>query len=155
MKVQEKNFREIYRKVCLLTGDELIKKINLRDVFDYPPDEVLNGLTAYACIDLNGEFIFEVLAGAKVEEEQIKIFPASYKKKSAKALRLINLFCEGNPSQIVNRGVDIADVVQIRNENFAHVNFVPVADITARRVNNNRRAAVVAAELKHDVPAFE
>ena len=80
MKVQEKNFREIYRKVCLLTGDELIKKINLRDVFDYPPDEVLNGFAAYACIDLSGEFIFEVLAGAKVEEEQIKIFPASYKK---------------------------------------------------------------------------
>lgn len=80
MKVNGKNFREIYKKICLLTGDELTKKVNLRDVFDYPPDEKLSGFVSYTCINLNGELIFEILAGAKVEGDKIKIFPASYKK---------------------------------------------------------------------------
>lgn len=80
MKVHEKNFREMYRQICLLIGEELIKKINLREVFDYPPDENLNGFLTYSCINLNGEFVFEILAGAKFDGEQIKIFPASYKK---------------------------------------------------------------------------
>lgn len=80
MKVHEKFFREIYKKIGLLTGAELVKKINLRDIFDYPPDEVLSGFVTYACIDLDGEFIFEILAGAKLEGDKIKIFPASYKK---------------------------------------------------------------------------
>lgn len=80
MTVREKNFREIYKKICLLTGGELTKKINLSDVFDYPPDEILNGFVTYACVNLDGELIFEILAGAKVEGDKIKIFPASYKK---------------------------------------------------------------------------
>lgn len=80
MKVQEKNFREIYKKVCLLTNKKLVEKINLRDVFDYPPDEKLSVFVTYVCVNLEGELIFEILAGAKVSGEHIKIFPASYKK---------------------------------------------------------------------------
>ena len=81
MKVAEKNFREIYKKICLLKSSELEKKINLRDVFDYPPEENLSGFVVYGCIDSSGEFIFEILAGAVVVGEKIKIFPTSYKKK--------------------------------------------------------------------------
>lgn len=80
MKVAEKNFREIYKKICLLENSELVEKINLRDVFDYPPEENLNGFVTYAFINLNHEFVFEILAGAKISGEKIKIFPASYKK---------------------------------------------------------------------------
>ncbi|MBR6014358.1 MAG: hypothetical protein IK062_11375 [Selenomonadaceae bacterium] len=80
MKVAEKNFREIYKKICLLKNSELVKKINLRDVFDYPPEENLSGFVVYGCIDSSGEFIFKILAGAAVVGEKIKIFPASYKK---------------------------------------------------------------------------
>ena len=81
MKVAEKNFREIYKKICLLESSELVEKINLHDVFDYPPEENLNGFVTYAFINLNHEFVFEILAGAKISGEKIKIFPASYKKK--------------------------------------------------------------------------
>lgn len=80
MKVAEKNFREIYKKICLLENSELVEKINLHDVFDYPPEENLNGFVTYAFINLNHEFVFEILAGAKIFGEKIKIFPASYKK---------------------------------------------------------------------------
>ena len=80
MKVEEKNFREIYKKICLLKSSELVEKINLRDVFDYPPEENLNGFVTYGFINLNHEFVFEILAGAKISGEKIKIFPASYKK---------------------------------------------------------------------------
>lgn len=80
MKVAEKNFREIYKKICFLENSELVEKINLRDVFDYPPEENLNGFVTYAFINLNHEFVFEILAGAKIFGEKIKIFPASYKK---------------------------------------------------------------------------
>ena len=80
MKVHEKSFREIYKKICLLTDKKLVEKINLSDVFDYPPNEKLSGLVSYTCINLDSELIFEILAGAKVEGDKIKIFPASYKK---------------------------------------------------------------------------
>ena len=80
MKVTEKSFREIYKKICLLQNSELVKKINLRDVFDYPPDENLSGFVTYAYINSSSEFIFEILAGAVVAGDKIKIFPASYKK---------------------------------------------------------------------------
>lgn len=80
LKVAEKNFREIYKKICLLKSFELVKKINLNDIFDFPPEENLNGFAVYSFVDLNGEFVFKILAGAKVEGEKIKIFPASYKK---------------------------------------------------------------------------
>lgn len=80
MKVQEKNFREVYKKIFLLTDEKIVEKITLRDVFDYPPEEKLSGFVTYACVNLNGELIFEILAGAKVDGEKIKIFPASYKK---------------------------------------------------------------------------
>lgn len=80
LKVNEKIFREIYKKICLLTDEKIVEKINLTDIFDYPPEEKLSGFVSYTCINLNGELIFEILAGAKVSDERIKIFPASYKK---------------------------------------------------------------------------
>ncbi|MBQ6297028.1 MAG: DUF2314 domain-containing protein [Selenomonadaceae bacterium] len=85
MKVEEISFREIYHQICLLSDADLVKSINLRDVFDFPPDEKLDGFLTYACID-DGIFIFEILAGAKVSGGRIKIFPGSY-KKSAKLKR--------------------------------------------------------------------
>ena len=66
MKVHEKSFREIYKKICLLTDKKLVEKIN--------------SFVSYTCINLDSELIFEILAGAKVEGDKIKIFPASYKK---------------------------------------------------------------------------
>ena len=79
MKVEEIFFRDMYKQICLLTSARLVKKINLRDVFDNPPDENLDGFLTYAYID--GEtFIFEIMAGAKTLGGRLKIFPASYKK---------------------------------------------------------------------------
>ena len=79
MKVEEIFFRDMYRQICLLTSPSLVKKINLRDVFDFPPDEKLDGFLTYGYID--GEtFIFEIMAGAKTLGGRLKIFPASYKK---------------------------------------------------------------------------
>lgn len=71
-----KNFREMYRKICLLTGVE----INLRDVFDYPPDEKLDGFVAYGYVDAETGFNFKILAGAQLDGDKIKVVPASYKK---------------------------------------------------------------------------
>ena len=79
MKVEEIFFREMYRQICLLTSPSLIKKINLREVFDFPPDEKLDGWLTYAYID-DATFTFEILAGAKTAGGKLKIFPASYKK---------------------------------------------------------------------------
>ena len=79
MKVEEIFFREMYHQICLLTGANVISAVNLRDVFDFPPDEKLDGFLTYAYID--GEtFTFEILAGARLNGERVKIFPASYKK---------------------------------------------------------------------------
>ena len=80
MKVFEKNFREIYKQVCLIEGDGLTEKINLLDIFDYPPEEKMDGFVSYTCVNLNSELVFEILAGAKVDGDKVKIFPASYKK---------------------------------------------------------------------------
>ena len=79
LKVDEKSFRELYRQICLLTDKSLVDAVKLRDAFDYPPDEKLDGFLTYACID-DGTFVFEILAGAKVSGGRIKIFPGSYKK---------------------------------------------------------------------------
>lgn len=80
MKVAEKFFREVYKKICLLKSSALVEKINLRDLFDYPPEENLSGFVTYAHVDLNHEIIFEILAGAVVVGDKIKIFPTGYKK---------------------------------------------------------------------------
>ena len=80
MKVADKNFREVYKKICLLIDDELVEKINLREIFDYPPDEKLSGFVTYAYINSENILVFEILAGAKVSGDKIKIFPTSYKK---------------------------------------------------------------------------
>lgn len=79
MKVEEIFFREMYHQICLLTGDTLVAAVNLRDVFDFPPDEKLDGFLTYAYIDAE-TFAFEILAGAKLAVDRVKIFPASYKK---------------------------------------------------------------------------
>ena len=79
LKVEENFFRDMYHQICLLTGESLIALVNLRDVFDFPPDEEFDGFLTYTHID--GEtFAFEILAGAKCDGERVKIFPASYKK---------------------------------------------------------------------------
>ncbi|MBQ7454156.1 MAG: DUF2314 domain-containing protein [Selenomonadaceae bacterium] len=79
MKVAEIFFREMYHQICLLVGAQVVGLVNLRDVFDFPPDEKIDGFLTYATID--GEtFVFEILAGAQLESERVKIFPASYKK---------------------------------------------------------------------------
>ena len=79
MKVEEIFFREMYRQICLLSGAGVVAAVNLRGVFDYPPDEKLDGFLTYAYVD--GEtFVFEILAGAKLAGGRIKIFPSSYKK---------------------------------------------------------------------------
>ena len=79
MKVEEIFFREMYHQICLLTGANVISAVNLRDVFDFPPDEKLDGFLTYAYID-GATFTFEILAGARLNGERVKIFPASYKK---------------------------------------------------------------------------
>ena len=79
LKVEEIFFREMYRQICLLTGANVGGAVNLRDVFDFPPDEKLDGFLTYACID-GATFTFEILAGARLVGERAKIFPASYKK---------------------------------------------------------------------------
>ena len=71
-----KTFREMYRKICLLTGVE----INPRDVFDYPPDEIFDGYVAFGYVDAETGFKFKILAGAQLDGDKIKILPASYKK---------------------------------------------------------------------------
>ncbi len=79
MKVEEIFFRDMYRQICLLSGAGVVAAVNLRGVFDYPPDEKLDGFLTYAYVD--GEtFVFEILAGAKLAGGRIKIFPSSYKK---------------------------------------------------------------------------
>lgn len=80
MKVAEKSFHDIYKKVCLLEDNKLVEKVNLRDLFDYPPDEKLNGFLTYAYINSELGLVFEILAGAKILGDKIKSFPASYKK---------------------------------------------------------------------------
>ena len=79
LKVEEIFFREMYHQICLLTGDDVVDAVNLRDVFDVPPDEKLDGFLTYAYIDAE-TFAFEILAGAKLAADRVKIFPASYKK---------------------------------------------------------------------------
>lgn len=79
LKVEEIFFREIYHQICLLNDAGVVAAVNLREVFDFPPDEKLDGFLTYGYID--GEaFVFEILAGARLNGEHVKIFPASYKK---------------------------------------------------------------------------
>lgn len=79
LKVEEFSFRNIYQQICLLTSRELVKDVDLYSVFEFPPDEKLDGFLTYAHID-GGTFSFEILAGAQLNGKRVKIFPASYKK---------------------------------------------------------------------------
>ena len=79
MKVEEIFFRDMYRQICLLTGAGVVKLVNLHSLFDFPPDEKLDGFLTYAYID--GEtFTFEIMAGAKTLGGRAKMFPVAYKK---------------------------------------------------------------------------
>ena len=79
MKVEEIFFRDVYHQICLLSGSEVVAAVNVSKVFDFPPDEKLDGWLTYAYID--GEtFVFEILAGARLTGGRVKVFPASYKK---------------------------------------------------------------------------
>ncbi len=79
MKVEEIFFRDMYKQICLLTSPGLVEKINLRDAFDFPPEEKMNGFLTYAYID-EETFVFEILAGIQLNSTHIKNFVASYKK---------------------------------------------------------------------------
>ena len=79
MKVEDISFRDVYRQICLLTGANVVAAVNARDIFDFPPDEKFDGFLAYATI-ADEIFGFEILAGAQVVGNRIKIFPGSYKK---------------------------------------------------------------------------
>ncbi len=83
MKVYETNFRETYRRICLLSGAEIVNKINLREVFDYPVEEKMDGFITYCYIDDETGLNFKILAGAQIDGDKIKVFPASYKKSVA------------------------------------------------------------------------
>ena len=79
MRVEETFFRDMYRQICLLTDKSLTASVNLRHVFDFPPDEKFDGFLTYAYID--GEtFVFEILAGVQLVGKKIKHTVASYKK---------------------------------------------------------------------------
>lgn len=83
MKVYEKSFRETYRQICLLSGAEIVDKINLREVFDYPVEEKMDGFLTFGYIDEETGFNFKILAGAQIDGDKIKVFPGSYKKNVA------------------------------------------------------------------------
>ena len=80
MKVCEKIFRETYKQICLLTGEEILAKINLRDIFDYPVEDEMNGFLAYGYVDAETGFNFRILASAQIDGDKIKVFSSSYKK---------------------------------------------------------------------------
>ena len=79
LKVEEIFFREMYHQICLLTGAEVVSLVNVRKVFDFPPEEKIDGWLTYAYID-DATLVFEILAGARLLGERVKVFPASYKK---------------------------------------------------------------------------
>ena len=79
MKVEEIFFREMYHQICLLSGASVVASVNVQKVFDYPPEEKLDGWLTYAYID-SETFVFEILAGARLIGGRVKVFPASYKK---------------------------------------------------------------------------
>ena len=83
MKIFETNFRETYKKICLLTGAEIVERVNLRDLFDYPVEEEMNGFLAYVYIDEERGLSFKILAAAQLEDDKIKVSSASYKKNVA------------------------------------------------------------------------
>lgn len=80
MKVYETNFRETYKKICLLHGAEIVSKINLREIFDYPVEENMDGFLTFGYIDENAEFNFRILAAAQLDGNKIKVFSSSYKR---------------------------------------------------------------------------
>ena len=80
LNVEEIFFRDMYRKICLLTGASVVDAVNLRDLFDFPPDEKFDGFLTYAYIDKDAGFTFEILAAAQLVGERVKTFPVSYKK---------------------------------------------------------------------------
>ena len=79
LKVEEIFFRDMYHQICLLRDSEVVAAVNVSKVFDYPPEEKLDGWLTYAYID-DETFVFEILAGAKLGGGRMKVFPASYKK---------------------------------------------------------------------------
>lgn len=79
LKVEEIFFRDMYHQICLLSDSEVVAAVNVNKVFDYPPEEKLDGWLTYAYID-DETFVFEILAGAKLVGGRVKVFPASYKK---------------------------------------------------------------------------
>lgn len=113
LKVEEIFFRDMYHQICLLTDSEVVNAVNLRDVFDFPPDEKLDGFLTYAHIDAE-TFAFEILAGARREIDRVKIFPASYKK----SVKLKRSQVDGAELTILTAGYSLAfrDRIQMIND---------------------------------------
>ena len=80
MKVAEVNFRAVYKKICLLSSEELFQTIDTKEIFEFEPDEKINAFLTYGYINEESRFIFAILGGAKISDGRIKIFPGSYKK---------------------------------------------------------------------------
>ena len=116
LKVEEIFFRDMYRQICLISGANVVASVNLRGVFDYPPDEKLDGFLTYAYID--GEtFVFEILAGARRNAERVKVFPASYKK----SVKLKRGQVDDAELKILTAEYSLAfrDRIQMINDNFS------------------------------------
>ncbi|MCR5834808.1 MAG: DUF2314 domain-containing protein [Selenomonadaceae bacterium] len=116
MKVEEIFFREMYRQICLLIGDETVAAVNLRSVFDFVPEEKIDGFVTYGYID--GEtFTFEILAGAQCRGDKVKIFPASYKK----SVKLKRSVVDTTEIKIVTAQYSLAfrDRIQMINDRIA------------------------------------
>lgn len=83
MKVYETNFRGTYKQICLLTGAEILGKVKLRDIFDYPVEEQMDGFLTYGYVDEETGLNFKIIAAAQLDGDKIKVFPSSYKKNVA------------------------------------------------------------------------
>ncbi len=109
-----KNFREMYQKICLVTGIE----INPLKVFDYPPEEKLDGFVAYGYVDAETGFNFKILAGAQLDGDKIKIVPASYKKNfSIRRAEILGASVQILPDKFASA---FKDRLQVISDAYAH-----------------------------------
>ena len=60
MEIVYKNFRDIYKKICLLKSESLVEQTDFNKVFDYPPEEKIDGFLVYGFINDESKFVFEI-----------------------------------------------------------------------------------------------
>ncbi len=80
MKVEDLNFRDMYKNICLLKDPEIVSPEEMTAVFEFVPEEKINAWIVYCHIDEKGYLVFFVLAGALISGGKVKIFPCGYKK---------------------------------------------------------------------------